>query len=63
MRPDKKYIVQVTGKDMREIADAANAHGGEGVIVDRTQDGLEISIDKVQLTRWIRIVIAGGVLQ
>ena len=63
MKPDKKYLTQVTIQDLREIADAANSFGGDGINVRRTQDGLEISIDKAQLSRWIRVVMDGGKLQ
>ena len=63
MKPDKKYLTQITSQDLREIADAANAFGGDGINVQRTQDGLEISIDKEQLSRWIRVVVQGGKLQ
>lgn len=63
MKPGKKYLTQITSQDLREIADAANAFGGDGIDVKRTQDGLEISIDKEQLSRWIRVVVQGGKLQ
>ena len=41
----KRYITQITTKDMQEIAAAANAHAGDGIDVIPTSEGLEISID------------------
>lgn len=63
MKSDKKYLTQITRQDLQEIADAANSFGGDGINVQRTQNGLEISIDKEQLSRWIRVVVRGGKLQ
>ena len=63
MKADKRYITQITKQDLKEIADAANAHGGDGIDVKPTADGLEISIDKEQFSRWVRILIDGGKLQ
>ena len=63
MKADKKYLTQVTRQDLSEMADAANSYGGDGIDVKRTQDGLEISIDKAQFTRWVRILMNGGKLQ
>lgn len=60
MDRDVKYITQLAKRDLEEIADAANAYGGDGVSVDHTRDGLEIKIDKGQLERWIRVVMSGG---
>ena len=56
----KRYITQITTKDMQEIAAAANSHGGDGIDVTPTGDGLEISIDRAQLTRWVQAIINGG---
>ena len=63
MTADKQHITQITKQDLREIADAANSYGGDGINVNRTGDGLEISIDKEQLSRWVRVLIRGGKLQ
>ena len=45
MSPDKKYLTEITRNDLREIAMAANAHGGDGINVMPSNGGLEISID------------------
>lgn len=41
----KKYLTEITGSDLREIAMAANSHGGDGINVMKSDSGLEISID------------------
>ena len=41
MTADKQHITQITKQDLREIADAANSYGGDGINVNRTGDGLE----------------------
>lgn len=58
----KRYITQLTVKDMAELAAAANAHGGEGIDVIPTADGLEISIDRSKFTRWVKTIINGGAI-
>ena len=59
MNANKKYITEITRTDLREIADAANAYGGNGIDVHRTGQGLKIEIDRQQLVRWIKAVVAG----
>ena len=63
MDANKKFITQITRKDLSEIAAAANSHGGDGINVVPTGDGLEISIDTEQFSRWVRVIINGGKLQ
>lgn len=63
MDPNKRFVTSLTRQDIREIADAANAYAGDGIDVIRTPDGLEISIDKMQFTRWVKTIIEGGKLQ
>lgn len=63
MDADKTHITNITKQDLREIAAAANAYGGEGIDVKLTADGLEISIDKNQLAYWIKYVVAGNSLK
>ena len=63
MKADKRYITQITKQDLKEIADAANSYGGDGIDVKPTANGLEISIDKEQFSRWVRVIMQGGKLQ
>ena len=58
----KRYITQITTKDMQEIAAAANAHAGDGIDVIPTSEGLEISIDRAQFTRWVKTIMNGGTI-
>ncbi len=60
MDANKKYLSDITRKDLEEIAAAANAHGGDGIDVTPTNDGLEISIDRGQFTRWVKTIMYGG---
>ena len=60
MDANKKYLSDITKKDLEEIAAAANAHGGDGIDVVPTNDGLEISIDRGQFTRWVKTIMSGG---
>lgn len=60
MDKDKAYITEISKADLREIADAANAFGGDGIDVTRTDEGLMISIDRSQFTRWVKTIMNGG---
>jgi len=60
---NKRYVTQISGKDMKEIAAAANIHAGEGIVVTQTESGLEVSVDLVILQNWIKTVIQGGNIQ
>ena len=60
MDKNKRYITQITRADLRDIADAANAYGGDGIDVHKTQNGLMVEIDRAQLTRWVKTIINGG---
>ena len=60
MDANKKHITDITRRDLEEIADAANAYGGDGIDVERTNDGLKVSVDRGQLTRWIKTIMNGG---
>ena len=53
MDKNKKYLSQITKKDLEEIAAAANIYPGPGINIDRNPDGLCISVDIDQLRRWI----------
>lgn len=45
MRP-KKYITQLTGEDMKELAQAANLEPGFLIRIDKSQGKVKISIDE-----------------
>ena len=60
MDANKRHITDITRRDLAEIAAAANAHGGDGIDVAPTKDGLEISIDRGQFTRWVKTIMNGG---
>ena len=60
MDPNKKYITQITKHDLKELADVANVYSGDGIDISRNEDGLMISVDRSQLARWIKTIIAGG---
>lgn len=60
MNADKKHITDITRRDLQEIAAAANSYGGDGIDVDRTNDGLRVSVDRDQLTRWVKTIMNGG---
>ena len=55
----KKYLIQITGSDLREIAMAANAHGGDGINVAPCDNGLEISIDLQFLQEVVLRILRG----
>ena len=60
MEAKKQYITEITSKDLEEIAAMANAYPGDGIELMRNPDGMEISIDRGQLTRWVKTIMAGG---
>lgn len=60
MDANKRHITDITRRDIKEIADAANAYGGDGIDVERTNDGLKVSVDRGQLTRWVKTIMNGG---
>lgn len=60
MDKNKRHITEITRRDIEEIADAANMQPGVGIDIQRTADGLEISIDRGQLARWVKTIIQGG---
>lgn len=55
----KKYLIQITGSDLREIAMAANAHGGDGINIVPCDNGLEISIDLQFLQEVVLRILRG----
>ena len=60
MDANKSHITDITRRDLEEVAAAANSYGGDGIDVDRTNDGLRISVDRGQLARWVRTIMNGG---
>ena len=60
MNANIRHITDLTRRDLKQIADAANAHGGDGIDVVSTGEGLEISIDRDQFTRWVKTIMNGG---
>lgn len=60
MEPNKQYITQITARDLKEIAGAANAYPGDGIEIERTENGMLIRIDRGQLERWVKTIINGG---
>lgn len=60
MDANKKHITDLTRRDLKEIADAANAHPGDGIDIERTNDGLRVSVDRGQFTRWVKTIMNGG---
>jgi len=59
MKADKQYITQITSEDLKEIAEAANIHGSDGIILSKDGDGLAVSIDKQALRMWVNEIIKG----
>lgn len=60
MERNKTYITQITKKDLEEIADACNVYAGEGIEITRTENGIEIKVDRDQFTRWVKKIMQGG---
>lgn len=59
MDADKKHITEITRRDLREIARAANARGGDGINVLANDGGLEISIDLQFLQNVVLRILRG----
>lgn len=53
-----KYITQISRQDMSDIVDAVQIYGGDGIIVDKTKNGLEIRLDDEYINFIIKKVIA-----
>ena len=49
-------------RDLKEIADAANSYGRDGIDVERMNDGLRVSVDRGQFTRWVKTIMNGGTI-
>ena len=59
MDRNKKFVFQFSQSDIAEIADAANMQQGEGITLNRSEKGIEISIDKQSLRMWVLAIIRG----
>ena len=59
MDANKKYLIEITGSDLREIAMAANAHGGDGINILKNDNGLEVSIDLQFLQEVVLRILRG----
>ncbi len=53
MNADIKYITQLSAADMKSIAAAANATGGDGILVAKGDSAMEIRIDKDVFRLWL----------
>lgn len=60
MTIDIKHITEISRSDLRQIAAAANLHGGDGIDVTPTDAGLEISIDLEFLAMMVKRIIQRG---
>lgn len=59
MDRNKRYLTQITQRDLQEIADAANIQMGDGIIITRNEKGLEIAVDKQAIRMWVQAILAG----
>lgn len=49
MKRGKKYVTQLTAQDLLEIANATNPQAGFCINIEKSNDGLKISIDQKAL--------------
>lgn len=56
----KKYITQLTAEDLREIANATNPQPGFLINIEKSKDGLKISVDPKALALAINGFIRNG---
>ena len=56
----KKYITQLTGEDMKELAQATNLEPGFLIRIDKSQGKIKISIDENSLALAINGFIRNG---
>lgn len=59
MDSNKSYLTQLNKQDLKELADVANIHAGEGIDLVRGSDGIEISIDRQYLKSCFRAFLDG----
>ena len=60
MNVDKQYLSQINRRDFEQITAAANMHGGDGIDINLADGGYQVSVDRDQLTRWVKTIMAGG---
>lgn len=53
MNSNVEYVTQLTREDLKDIARACNLVPGVGILVERSEDSVRISIDQAQLKRWM----------
>lgn len=53
MNAGVEYVTQLTREDLKEIAQACNLESGIGIVVERREGAVRISIDQAQLKRWM----------
>lgn len=56
----KKYITQLTRRDMQEIARATNLEAGWLIRIDKDQDTIKISVDQTALAMAINGFVRNG---
>ena len=49
MTKDLTYLFQLTKEDLRELANATNPKSGFCISIEKTKDGITISLDKTAL--------------
>lgn len=57
---DKRYITDVTRRDLEEIAAATNPVAGPGIRIDKTGDSIRFRVDEQQLKFWIWTFLKNG---
>lgn len=53
MNAGVEYVTQLTREDLKEIAQACNLESGIGIVIERREDSIRISVDQSQLKRWM----------
>lgn len=47
------YVTQLTREDLNEIAAACNLEAGLGIVIEKREGCVRISVDQSQLKRWM----------
>lgn len=53
MNAGVEYVTQLTRDDLKEIAAACNLEAGLGILVEKREGCVRISVDQSQLKRWM----------
>ena len=48
-----EYVTQLTREDLKEIAAACNLEAGLGIVIEKREGCVRISVDQSQLKRWM----------